>query len=1254
MLSSTASAADNQLRRARTELEKALRGGTDTRAETLMSRYPALAADSDSALELVYTEFVIRTELGQNPKQAEWFERFPQLKTDLEQVFQVDQELRKEEASRVSRSGTATFPRLRSSTLGVPHVPGYEVQQELGRGGMGVVYQAMQSGLNRTVALKVILSGLHAGERDRARFRREAEAAARLDHPNIVRIYDVGEAEGRPYCAMELVEGGSLADKLTGTPWAFRAAAEFVALLAGAVQHAHERGIVHRDLKPANILLPSPLGGEGLKIADFGLAKFLVDSEAGGGPTRTGDLVGTPAYMAPEQALARIGEIGPATDIWALGVTLYEMLTGHLPFRGESTAETLDQVRSNDAVPPKKHRPNLPADLQTICLKCLHKSPAGRYSSAAALADDLERWLRGDAILARPTSTWEKATRWCKRNPRVAVLTMVIAGLCISTIVFGIMTYLRQVELSGQSQVLAQQEQLARQRAEADSVAKAALALESQRRLTQIRVTDGLRYLNDGDLTGGAVILAAAMETDPDAANDETHRIRLATTFRATPTLVRYAPATGRLNAESNFSADGSRYFTTEVPGERTIRDSHTGAALPRSVPMPSEQVRYERLNRDGKVFVNVVGAHVEATDVTTGERLTLPLDAQYAPLPWPYTPNGSHFVQARQGTVTVTYKAAINISAIHITAANGRQNIPPLMVPNQKSFRGYAVSHDSKRLATGDQNGIIAIWNIATGKRTGQEFTLDGVVQSVDWSPDDRTIIACNATGIARIWDVGTAREVTTFQHGSALEEVAFSPDGRRVMTFCSKDYTVRVWDALTGSPVGHQIKLPSAVHRVSFSPDSREFITAANDGTLRTWDVGTGEPTTPPLYSAFKGTLSSDGHRLTTASVAGTIRIWDRSATEPLSYIPHESRTHFLNDPRHLVCVSATQVDVFDTTTGKSRHVCSLPSALRPQTTLLPDGRIQIIRESQSKGALRIWNPATQAFDGVPVEFDPRGRGETFLRGGRHAVWETDGVIRIRDAATGTEISTIPLKEPTWGLEASPDGKRLLSKNTRLRIWNLETNTQIALLSDVVPVRESTWSTDGQCVVAITKQGQFVQYDGSSGQPKRDGFPLDKWVARLTLAPDGRYIATLSPTERSVQVWDLTTGQRVGLPLPHRTDVTAILFSPDSRFLATGTVNGIVMVWDVATGLAITPPLGRGSHVSELQYSHDGRKLLARNFDGRTWLWDLTPDPRSMETIASQARLLANRKLDVRGVLTPLTPQEELTSWQSFTPGP
>ena len=278
------------------------------------------------------------------------------------------------------------------------HIPGYDILAELGRGGMGVVYKARHVTLNRVVALKMMLSGAHAGATELARFRSEARAVARLQHPHIVQIFEVGEHAGLPFFALEFLEAGSLAGRLDGTPWADRRAAELVRKLAAAVQHAHEHGIVHRDLKPANVLL---LADGAPKVADFGLAKGV---ERDGERTQTGAIIGTPNYMAPEQARAAAAEVGPRTDVYALGVILYELLTGRVPFLCATTRDTLEQVREQNPVPPRQQQPKISRDLETICLKCLEKRPEDRYATARDLADDLGRFLAGEPITARPLS----------------------------------------------------------------------------------------------------------------------------------------------------------------------------------------------------------------------------------------------------------------------------------------------------------------------------------------------------------------------------------------------------------------------------------------------------------------------------------------------------------------------------------------------------------------------------------------------------------------------------------------------------------------------------------------------------------------------------------------------------------------------------------------------------------------------------------------------------------------------------------
>jgi serine/threonine-protein kinase len=332
--------------------------------------------------------------------------------------------------------------------------PGYEVLSELGRGGMGVVYKARQKSLNRLVALKVILGAGHAGADQLTRFRAEATTAAQLQHPNIVQVFEVGEHAGQPFFSLELVEGGSLADRLKGEPQPPREAAELVRTLALAVQHAHSKGVVHRDLKPSNILLEndqSPMTNDQTKtgwslvtghwsfrtkITDFGLAKQQsTDTRL----TASGAILGTPSYMAPEQAAGDGSAVGPAVDVYALGAILYELLTGRPPFKAASVMDTVLQVLHEDPVPPSRLQPKLPRDLETICLKCLAKKPDQRYASAAALADDLGRFLGGESILARPASPVGRALKWARRHPARAVVLFVLAvplPLALASMVF--------------------------------------------------------------------------------------------------------------------------------------------------------------------------------------------------------------------------------------------------------------------------------------------------------------------------------------------------------------------------------------------------------------------------------------------------------------------------------------------------------------------------------------------------------------------------------------------------------------------------------------------------------------------------------------------------------------------------------------------------------------------------------------------------------------------------------------------------
>jgi tRNA A-37 threonylcarbamoyl transferase component Bud32/tetratricopeptide (TPR) repeat protein len=364
----------------------------------------------------------------------------------------------------ISQAPTAKDTRPAAGPPVAPmRVPGYEILQELGRGGMGVVYKARQVKLDRVVALKMILAGNCAGPGERGRFLNEAHAAAQLPHPNIVGVYEVGEYDGGLFVALEYCPGDNLGKRLDGTPLPPPAAARLIETIARGVAAAHAAGIVHRDLKPANILLSA----EGTpKVSDFGLARSLDDDPAPGsenrpGRTTTGAILGTPSYMAPEQAAGAAKHAGRAADVYSLGAILYELLTGRPPFKGASMLETLEQVRSWEPVSPRQLNPQAPRDLETICLKCLEKAPARRYADAGELADELLRFLNGESIVARPVTAPERAWRWCRRNPAWAALGGAVAVLLAATSAVSATAYLmvREKNLAIQEEVRQKEEQ---------------------------------------------------------------------------------------------------------------------------------------------------------------------------------------------------------------------------------------------------------------------------------------------------------------------------------------------------------------------------------------------------------------------------------------------------------------------------------------------------------------------------------------------------------------------------------------------------------------------------------------------------------------------------------------------------------------------------------------------------------------------------------------------------------------------------
>ena len=417
---------DSMLDRQRQAL---LDGGRPT-IESLLDGTP-FANDHEAQLDLIYNEVVVREDLGEHPAIEEYAHRYPQLEHDLRLHFEIHRAVSGDllEATDDHPRGDDTWPNLDEDRF----VPGmklgeYEIVQQIGHGGMAVVYRAHDRRLHRDVALKMFQPRRAPTQREALRFQAEAEAMARLAHPNIVRIFEIGRCEGRPYLALELAERGTLAQHLQRTVFTPQGAASLIETLAWAIHHAHEHQVIHRDLKPANILYSS----DGTpKITDFGLAKVLDDDfQSPRDATRTGEPIGTPRYMAPEQAAGQHDRIGPTTDVYSLGTLLYECLTGKAPFVATSVIDTLQMIRTDDPVSPRRLQSSIPRDLATICLHCLRKEPGRRYPSALALAADLRRFQQGEPIQARPTPAWERVWKWCRRHPAHAALIAV--GLLFS------------------------------------------------------------------------------------------------------------------------------------------------------------------------------------------------------------------------------------------------------------------------------------------------------------------------------------------------------------------------------------------------------------------------------------------------------------------------------------------------------------------------------------------------------------------------------------------------------------------------------------------------------------------------------------------------------------------------------------------------------------------------------------------------------------------------------------------------------
>jgi WD40 repeat protein/serine/threonine protein kinase len=1082
-----------------------------------------------------------------------------------------------------------------------PTIPGYEILDELGHGAMGVVYKARQFKPPRLVALKMVLSGAHASEQELARFVAEAEAVARLQHPNIVQVHEVGEHNGQPFFSMEHCPGGSLAQKLNGTPLPAAQAARLVEVLAHALHAAHQTHVIHRDLKPANVLLvpserpeavmlgaaPGPVQRFEPKVTDFGLAKRL-DVE-GGAATQSGAIIGTPSYMAPEQARGSMKEIGPPTDVYALGAVLYECLTGRPPFKAATPVDTILEVLGDEPVPPRRLNAKVPRDLETVCLMCLRKEAARRYGTAQKLADDLRRFLDRRPVEARPVGSWERSVKWARRRPAVAALVAVSALAVIGGLAAaGTLWHNAEARAATVRQLGAAQEELTDRQAR---LAALEVDLDDHRRRLDTLQKDLEAEITtkEADIATKQVRLRELGENIRGAEKAARRALyirdmQMAQTAEEAGPPDRVLMLLGRF-----FPRDGQpdvrgfewRYLWGLYHRERAQLRGHTS------------YVTGAEFAPGGDQLVTVAGeGGMRIWDPSCGKELFPP-------------------TAEADGVTAATYAAGGRLLVAgckdRIVRAWDRPGAGGLGAPrwsfraHSKAVLAVAVSPDGQVLATGSEDGGVALWKwegapadappTLQRRPAGYGQAVHGAaVYHVVFSPDCKTLATVGADQTGRLWDVATGKLLRTSvgDNGASVTRVVFSPKGDLVAVAEAHPFQPQLTDSVRLLDASNfQLRLSFGVKGggwgIDFSPDGELFACASNWGVVRVVQLSSGQTT--DVMHAHTGRIhalafSPDGRTLVTGAADSIAKLWDVARRPDPLLTAHPG--------------------------GASAVAFS------------PDGRR--LASGGDNGLVRLWDPTTRALladlpghvGRVPaLAFSPDGR---WL-----ASAGADRTVRLWDTAAKTEPTVLRgHTDLVSTVKFSPDGHTIISgsRDGTVRFWDMpgtgdrEVVSPRQTLTRTHP-QDQVWgvafSPDGATLAVGWFQYGVTLYDASSGMGRTlltASHPAAEGTGRVAFSPDGRQVAA-GTWLSTVEVWDVASGKRAQPFEGHTGPVIDIAYSPDGQTLFSASRDGTIKLWDVATGLERFTLKGHTSEVLGLALTADGRLLATASLDGSVRLW-------------------------------------------------